>query len=363
MSKDPYRFREIILKPQNSFFVLSGILVLLISVAIYLLLGKQAKDTLVEQMLHREQLAARAGGNSIETFFELFGKSMTSLANTVEVKEFGKDVEDLLNQYIKSWEGTPVSGVILLDEKGVVKFNGNRNLTPEVGPSLADRAYFINAKEARRGDVIISSPLVSRLGASKGKYVVIVATPVILGNDSFKGTLAAAVIVDELTDQYISPLKISDKTRIYLIDKDGFIISSPIEKLIGINYLDRILNSGIPGSRKVYEILKQNLDSNEEGKIDIALPDETRNNILTRFLVARAPVNVGNEHWVLAVATPASDALAYLTPFYFRHLAIVGFAFLAFLIISIRIAKVVGYKEAVEAEHKEHRIKEHKIRD
>lgn len=356
------KLKEILSKPRNGLFVLTGLSLLLVSIAAYFLLGKQASDSLVEQMLHREQLAVRAGSSSIESFIELFGKSMTDLATRVEVEKFSEKTDITLNEYIKRWEGTPVAGVILLDEKGVVISNGNRNLTPEVGVSLADRKYFSWAKTAKRGDLFISEPLVSRLGASKGKYIVVVATPTV-DEDGVKGLVAASVILEELTDQYISPLKISDDTRIYLIDDSGVIIASPFERLIGMNYLDNILKSDIPGSGKIYEILKNSLASNDEGKMDIALPDETKNGLLTRFLIAKSPINIEGNHWILAIATPASDALAYLAPFYFRDLAVVGVAFLAFLIISIRIAKVVGYREAVETEHKEHKIKEVDNRD
>lgn len=352
------KLKNILAKPLNGFFVLTGLFLLLVSVAAYFLLGKQASDSLVEQMLHREQLAARAGSSSVESFIDLFGKSIVDLATRVEIEKFSKKTDITLNEYVKRWEGTPVAGVVLLDEKGVVLSNGNRNLAPEIGLSLADRDYFPWSKTAKKGDLFISEPLISRLGASKGKYIVVVAAPIVDEGGVFKGLVAASVILEELTDQYIGHLKISGDTRIYLIDNSGVIIASPFERLTGINYLDNILKSNLPGSRKTYEILKNSLASNDEGKMDIALPDETKNGLLTRFLIAKSPINIGGRHWILAIATPASDALAYLAPFYFKDLAVVGVAFLAFLIISIRIAKVVGYKEAVETEHKEHKIKE-----
>jgi len=357
MSEAARKLKELLFKPQNSIFILTGVLILLISGAIYVLLGKQASDSLVEQMLHREQLSARAGAGSLESFFILYGKAQSSFSTRREIISPAENTNESLYNFIARWEGTPVAGVIFVDTSGRVKYNGNRQNAPDVGADVSDRSYFVWGKTAKKGEVLVSEPIISRLGASKGKYVVTVSTPVIAGDGSFEGLLAGAVILGELTDQYLDPLKISDKTRIYLVDNDGIILSSPVEKLIGVNYLDYILKSGIPGSQKVYEILKGSLESNDEGKMDLALPDETKNGFLTRYLIARAPVNVGGEHWTLGVATPASDALEYLAPFYFKNLGIAGLAFLAFLMIAIRVAKVVGYKEAVEAEHEAHGIK------
>ena len=356
MSEAVRKFKEVLLKPQNSLFILTGVLVLLVSVAVYFLMGKQASDALVEQMLHRQQISARAGSRSLGLFFDLFGKSLTGLGARREVTSPGATTNNSLNDFITRWEGTPVAGAIILDTLGKVKYNGSRLGTPDVGADLSDRDYYFWAKTAKRGEVFISEPVISRVGASKGHYIVVVATPILAEDSSFEGVLGASVILEELTDQYIDPLKVSERTRIYLIDDGSVILSSPVEKLIGVNYLDYILKSDIPGSKKIYEILKGSLESNDEGKMDIALPDETRNGLLTRYLIARAPINVGSEHWTLAIATPASDALEYLTPIYFRQIGIVALAFFGFLIIAMRIAKVVGYGEAVKVEHQEHGI-------
>jgi hypothetical protein len=139
-----------------------------------------------------------------------------------------------------------------------------------------------------------------------------------------------------------------------LVDENGVIITGTMEKLIGQNYLEKIANSGMPGSGKIVELLKARLSSNEEGKIDLALPDESKGGFLTRFLIATTPVYIGEKHWLLAVATPVNDALTFVVPFYFRNLALAGLALLGFLVIGIRIAKIRGYQEGIEEEHKEH---------
>jgi hypothetical protein len=330
----------------NGIFLLFGLLLLILAMALYLLLGKQASDTLIEQMLHREQVAARAGAKSVETFFDLFGKSLPGLASRVEI-ENSENVQESLESYVERWKDTPLSGVIFVDSEGIVKFNATEGGGMSVGTIVSDRAYYTWAKTAKKGDIFVSEPVISRIGSSSGKFIVVVATPVVGGNSEFAGLLAAAIVVEELRE-YVNPLKISDKTRIYIVNKDGVIITSPVEKLTGVNYLDYIKESGIPGSLKVVEILKESIESNQEGKMDLVLPNESKNGILTRYLIARAPINIHGVHWVLAVATPVDDALEYLAPLYFRNLGIVAIAFLAFLLIVARIAKVKGFEEGYD---------------
>ena len=327
----------------NRAFVLTGVLMLLMAVILYLVLGKQASDALVEQMLHREQLATRAGANSFEIFFNLFSRSLLIQAE----REITNSV---LNNFSLRWDGTPVAGAILVDESGRVKFNGNRLQAPEVGEDLSDRDYFAWAKTAKKGEVFISSPAISRLGASKGKYIVGVATPIIDDRGVFKGLLSAAVILDEMVGQYLESMKVTEKSLIYLTDEGGDIVLTNQSDVLGKNFFEEISKRPFLGSKVLAEKLRRILSLRQEGKLDIAAPE--------RMLIAYAPVAVGNNHLMLGIATPVSDALVFLSPFYFRNLAVIALAFLGFLVIAIRIAKITSYKEAVKVEHQIHKIKE-----
>lgn len=348
------RVLNVLLRTKNGMLVVFGILLLLLSGGIYLLLGTSAKEALVEQMLHREQLSARAGSDSLEAFFDLFGRSLSGLASSNEVGDFSAQSQERIDGFMERWTDTPVAGVVLIDTSGNVKFNSNRNGTHDVGGYLGDRDYFEWSKTAKTGQIFISSPVVSRLGASQGKYIVTVSTPVLDANGDYKGVLSASVILEELSAQYITPLKITDTSYEYLLNEKGDVLVSDQEGIGGLNFFDQMAKIPFMGSAILTGRLKDALLSRQEGKLRAAYPVDLHTYILVPMLVAYSPVSVGDNHLMLAISTPENDTLAFLTPFYFRDLGVAGLAFFAFLIIAVRIAKVTGYEEGLEKEQREH---------
>ena len=314
-------------------------ILLVLAVVFFLGFGTSARAALIEQMLHREQIIARSGANSIETFMNLVGNSITIIAK-------GTPTPEDLDVFTEKWNDTPVVGIILTDASGEVIVNSNRTGELGTGVNLSDRDYFIWAKTAAEGQVYVSAPVISRLGTSKGKFIVLISSPVV-ENGEFKGVLAGAALLSDVPGYFLEPLKISPATRIYLLDDSGVILSSGVPQLIGVNYIDYLASNPFLGSVATVPTFKKALASKEEGKIDIALQDET-NQKLTRYLIAYTPLllNGDERHWLLAVATPAEDALVYMGPIYARQFVAIIVAFLAVLALGIRLAKVIAYREA-----------------
>jgi hypothetical protein len=149
-------------------------------------------------------------------------------------------------------------------------------------------------------------------------------------------------------------LKISDKTEIYIAKHDGNFIYASREELQGENAIEFIEEHPFLGSEILTERLKELLKNVQEGKLEVAYPE----NVGTAFplktrLIAYSPVLIKDREWILVVATPTEDALISITPIYFRQAASVLIIFLAFLGLSVRFAKVYGYKEAMKELDKE----------
>ena len=201
-------------------------------------LGKRNEESLVEQMLHRQQVVARAGAQSIEDFLRLVSSSLSTYATNKVVIEADAATQEELNKFVKEWLETPVFSVALTDEAGVVVISANRQGAGQTGDSLVDRDYFQWAKDkSRPGEVFIGKAIFGRFGSVKDKYLVPVAAGVFSQNE-FKGVLISTVVLSELTKSYLDPLRISQETRIFLIDSKGSILYSPYEKFIGKNYFE-----------------------------------------------------------------------------------------------------------------------------
>lgn len=337
----------------NSIFFFALLLLVFLGVIFYLILGKGARSALVEQMLHREQSSVRTGASSIATFFELAGNTLVTMSNRDEILKPGSQTDILLESVMLKWKDTPVTSIILTDKDGKVINAAYRELPGEIGISIANREYFLWAKNTESSEFYVSAAIKSRL-RGENYYIVPVASPVIDKEGNFNGLLAFGVSIDQLTDDYMSHLKISDKTEIYITKHDGSFIYSSTEELLGENFFEFLEKHPFLGSEIIIEELKERLENVQEGKLEVAYPENVGTTLpLKTRLIAYSPVFVKDREWILVIATPIEDVLVSMTPIYFRQAASVLIIFLAFLGFSVRFAKVYGYKEAMKELDKE----------
>jgi len=255
---------------------------------------------------------------------------------------------------MKIWKEEPIGGIILTDKNGVVIYNSNRLGTRDIGSDISDRDYFKSLKSSsKEGEFIIGSPVISQMGASKGKYIVALASPVVT-NGQFNGILAVSLILSDLADKYLDPLKISPQTRVYMIDSNGVIMHSPFSNLIGVNYFEYLNKSNLKDSDKIIDSLDVILRTSGESKLDIFLPAEP-NFQLKRYLIAVSTVDIStfsnSLNWKLAIATPVDDAFLFLYPYssfsivYLLFGLFIVLAFSALIILIIKIEMAKAYKE------------------
>jgi len=277
----------------------------------YLVLARGAKISITQQLLQRRQTIARAEAASLVAFFQDFGDSVAVLARLGSLES--RDAETLqdMEVFVEQWRDSDlVGGVVLTDRSGVVRFNANVSGTPDIGASLADRDYFVWAKqELGEGGHFVGQPVVSRLGASRGQVIVVVASPV-FQNNTFTGVIAASVRLQPLAERYLELMKISDTAQTYLIDERG----------------DLFYGSSLPD--EVGEDLKNILTVNEEGTL------QTR-----EHLVAYAPVKVASQNWFLVITSSADRVIDLTTPFYVREAAVLLFTSLTLVLFGIIAAR------------------------
>lgn len=299
-------------KPIRYLLILNSFL-LAFAVLAFSLITKFDHELAEKHLSNQEQTAVLSGANSIEKFFNFFGESLTIFTAREDLSP------SRLDSFIESWKETPIAGVIVTDTAGKVVANANRSGQPDLGTDLSDRDYFIWAKEGN-GQYFVSNPVLSRLGASKDKYIVVVAARV-TKNGQFDGVLAASVIIDELVSKYLDPVKIFPTSRLYLVDNSGTIIVSPWPNLTGLNYFDYLKqNSLVKDADKSLGYLKQAVSNPSKGDFETDLPNEKKGG-MTTFLVAYTPIFYNSDYskwWTLAMATPHDEVDRFATNIYIR---------------------------------------------
>lgn len=336
----------------------------------YYIAGYRTEKFLNEQMLHREQIIVRAGTKSIESFLELAGYSFVELAENSEVIQMQKGTQDVLENFISNWKDTPLVEVVLIDKEGVVQFVANDTETfLKSGISVIDRDYFIAASQAKSGEVFIGKPILPRLGAFEGRFILSMSTPV-LENGELKGVLGCAILLSELTKTYLDPLRISEDTQIYLINEEGIFLHSFYPELIGKSAIEYFEENSYSGGDKIVAFIKEGLTTNEEGKFSFVMPNLYNKAEIKRNLLAYSALTVGDNHFILVVSTPVDDAMTFFGPFFRNQimalvlilLSILSFS--AFLIMAIRIDRKDAYLDGFTAgrNHRKEEKKESELR-
>lgn len=333
----------------ENIFVFSAIFFVALGFIFYVVLGRGAVESLTEQMLHREQVITRSGAGAIEGFFELAGKSLVILAKNQDIISQDKNSQKTLEEFVSYWQSTSIVEAIIVDKEGKILFVGNKTPSEFVtGVSVADRDYFIASKKAKAGGVFVGKPLLPRLGAFGGQLLIPVSTP-IFDKGEFKGVLAVGVLLSKLTNDYLNPLKISRDTEVYIVSSDGELLYAPFKETVGKNIFQQVSENPFLGSEVLMGEVKKRLERGGEGKIDIVYPKSLTDLTFKRRLITYSPIEVGKRRFFLAVATPIEDALIFIGPIYTRQVAFLIIVFLALIAFSIRVAKMAGFKEGLEA--------------
>lgn len=288
-------------------------------VIVYYYRDVTTKNALASQLLHRQQVIARSGAISLTGFTNSIGRSLRVMAKTTDLTSGQKSrIDEQLAAFVNSWYDTPVRGISFTNKDGVVVSNKNRAGIEQVGQDVSDRQYFIWGREAPESDYFIGSPVVSRFGETKGNYVVPVATPIYGKDGEFAGVLTAVMDLRAMVTWYSEPLKISDKTNVYLINPKGEFVFSSVPKLQGTSVAGLFGDIDFPGKDKMVNYFLQKIKSTDpEGKADLVLPDMENGGTLTRYLASYSRVRLDSgEQWTLVVVTPASDAFLFIAPFH-----------------------------------------------
>lgn len=358
----------------NRALVVLTLFLLAATVGIFWFARERNEELLVEQILHRQQVITRAGAGSIESFIGLVASFTSNLAIQLSSDDFEVEPQEALRIFLSSWDGTPVVGTILTNQEGIiVEGANNRGGTTNTGTDVSDRKYFKWAVQAKKGDVYVGEPILSRVGVSKGKHVITIVSPMI-DEDGFKGAVTTGILLPDLTGQYLEPLKISEDTQVHLLNSEGnWLDPARHSESAGTNIIEYLEENPYPGSEELLKDLKLVLYEPDEVKLSTfpVIDGEITN---ASFLAAASPLDVNkepgleNKHWFLVVATPKSDALKFSGTFYLSGSLGLVFALfvtlgiLTTLMITVRVtqrnAYLSGFKQGKQYEKV--RIKEKK---
>ena len=334
----------------NSFYI-SGLFLLFAIIFLSIFFNKISRDSLVEQVQHRQQLSVRMSVKLIENLINSVGKSLLILSDNPRQNE--------LDQFVKTWSPSGIAGITVLNNDGVVIKASNTTNILDLGMNLSDRDYYKWAVDDKDQEFRAFTPIVSRRGPSKGTYVVPVAHP-FFSENKVNGLFVIGIPLNNLNIDCLENIKILDSSKVFLITSEGQIIYSEYPELISKNIKDGF-EIDFLGKKKVIELILNDLKKDDESKLKLAIPNFENNFKLESYLISSAPIHISNELWKVVVATPEKDLLTFTYNYFNKQIIAVFIVVIIFILLTLRASRNSGYREAVVNEHRIHKISDQNI--
>src|SRR3989344_9104939 len=93
-------------------FVISGLFLIFAIIFLFIFFNRNSRNSLIEQVQHRQQLSVRLGSELIENLLNSVGKSLLMISNRSEQAE--------LDLFVKNWNASGIVGITFLNKDGIV---------------------------------------------------------------------------------------------------------------------------------------------------------------------------------------------------------------------------------------------------
>lgn len=355
-SGDNNHFRLHFIKDKtNGALVITTIIFILLGSLIYKRMVAQFEAIAIQRLIEKEQIISQAGAKSLENYLEHVSRSLISLSSSLDIS----NVEDDMASFLEEWKGTAIESIAFINSDGTSQITVTDGEAPNIiKEDINQGQTYLWAKDAKEKDINIGS-LVLPVGVvdniNEQTPIIPVSTPIVR-DGNFSGVVVVPVSVSTLAESHIDPFKVSDETRVYLINSKGFIMYSPISsRLLGSNYFEFLEDVQPPGWEQTVEKLRDALDKGQQGSLDVLLPNE-KTGELTRFAISYIPVKeIGDENIVLAIATPSMTIIGRHRAILKDNLLAVGAFFVVWIstltaisIVALRVTKQDAYDEGYE---------------
>lgn len=311
------------------------LIILILGLAVFLVLSFLPKYSVTGQLLKQEQAVADAEARNIQSFVEDLGKALIAVSQDEDIINPSSGTTRVLKSFIDKWDkNSLITGISVTDKDGIVIYNYS-NLSPiEIGTSLADRDYFIWSKsQINSENFIVGEPVIARYGVNKGKYITVLAAPIIK-NGVFSGMVASGLRIGEVTKYFLSFMRVSDSMDAYILGQNGYLFID--------NQNPGIVEEEVHDSR-VNDLFSNNKDLNE--KIYNALSKEKKGSTIAKYVdpsidmpvfyaISYSPVVMPGRHWLVVLAAPAEEITKASSTTYIRQVSILLFLFLMIVTVA-----------------------------
>ncbi len=299
------------------------------------------KKAAFDEFNRRQLVMAKEAASAIQFYFMSIAGTLQSMAGVQQVTELDEQAtrQELEHVFIEL-KRLGANDIGVLDANGTVKYT---MVAPHIeGADFSWRRYFKRAKATQSSDDYFIE-FIDFKGVDVGLKGVLVAVPIfkIAANDRqglervFMGVLVCTTKLDVVTQRFVAPVKPSAKGHAFLIDGESNLLWTHDKALFG-----KRLNESKEGSESFRNLLVD-MQAGYEGTSEydgFALNVRSSLKPGGDWLIAHAPLVVGDQSWTVGVTAPKADARAQLSSVYRSHLLSVG---LSIVIIMIGASYII----------------------
>lgn len=220
----------------GSFIILITLPIIALTVLSYNMTANSMQETIEKQLVETTRLTAESINQTVQSTTSLLQlQSKTELIRKMtraSDSEYKSVVENMLQNAVKDNKDL-IETILITDENGISYMN---NSSSNAETDLSDRDY---VKEALKGKFSISDVITSKVTKEP---VIAIAFPLLTDNQKVNGLLIGTINFSKITEK-AEQIKIGKSGYAYLVDKDGLLVSHPLQEKV---LKENLLSTGTP---------------------------------------------------------------------------------------------------------------------
>ncbi len=260
----------------------------------------------------KQQVTAKSASHSIENYINSTINQLHSLVfSFTEIDENSRVDTDLTRKefatYIKENKG-PISEIAFYNEKGDLKIleNAAHNKEGE-SHNFSQSEFFLWSKDPKNTNkVYISTPFTGKIGTSKDKVIMIIASPVYFGSQ-FKGTVSIRFFLQDFSNSFVYPLSTKLYENALIVNSDGLVITGN-SYFVNKNLIDYAKNKNWKQSKAFINTFKGVL---KKDRSDVTWVFQYPKDVPRNYLVSSSKIDIPNtdRDLYLIISSSRNEAL------------------------------------------------------
>lgn len=301
----------------------------------------EVKKRAIDHLNNQQMVMAETASRGIESFIKHHTELLTRLSQLDQIISLDERGRELMRITYRTHEDE-FRGITRVSASGHVMYS-----FPETpGMFEAD----LSSREHIKEIMSTHQPVVSDVFESVQGFMIISYHVPVFKEGVFHGSLAVLLPFDELSRNYLEPIRIGKDGYAWMISNTGIELHCPVPGHVGKSVFDNC--------RDFPTILSMAREMVKGGRGTTNYYfDRVRDEAIEslRKQAAYVPVKVGNTFWSIVVATPEDEALGSIEGFRDRWLLIIGVLMLA---VGVWTSYVFSAFKIVKEEEKRKRAEE-----